>query len=136
MIGINHLSKVTKYTVYNKTSNIIGSFFATLSIISELKNQILKYESSIRLIQKIWLKNVERYNTRLSVIKRKWNEVIEKLLSQKSKGRKHHSLMRKLRAISINERDNILKRYFKSQLTQYLNQLAIWKKHAANVIIM
>lgn len=133
LIGLNTLLNTTHSTIYDKTASTMTCFLFKMAATLKLKRKAFEFNESIRQVQQKWRSKLRKNSVRLSVLRRKWIEIAEEMMKQKGKGKKHHSLIRKLRGITAETRETVLKKYFIKQFKQYCVKIAIWTKYGIEV---
>ena len=120
--GITYLTYIKKKYVFLKSENTLRLFIKRLAEVSSIKLYMIKYVSSIRVIQKKWRLIIQSDKARKLIIANKWNLMIRKLiLTHKKKGKKEFAA--KLGAIPTINLKKIITKYYYQQKKKYLNSL-------------
>ena len=110
----------------NRSNNIICHFMEYLSCFIKVNGAISKYLKNITILQKKWKRIFNHTQLRKSILKKKWDEVFIKLTNQYTKSKKQPAILRKMRKITSEVRDNAILEYYKKQINKYYHLLTKW----------
>ena len=108
----------------NKSLEVFHSAIELIQMILHIRRYSLVFLKNLTLIQIRWKAMIRLNNLRRSVLFRKWNEMISKLIKVvKTKGKSHSQLLHRLKGISSNTIKKAVNDYYYSVKRRYYKRL-------------
>jgi len=124
LFGLSSIPSNVKDAAINKSLKTINPFLIALKEVSSIRKAVFDHNKHITTMQKKWKRICQHNNIRKSLMKRRWNEVIEKLIKEYTKDKKQVRLVKKLKEL-MNETQE-LNKYYNEQKAKYDIILTMW----------
>ena len=127
-MGFMFLIKSEEFVIKKRAYDIIRYLLMEIGEKETIKDKTIKFITKMRKIQEVWRSTLQLNKIRIKRIKKNWDEAKKKLITQNSKGRRHLTLLKKLKGITNEVSNKVIENYYFEEKKKFFLSLNSWTK--------